>query len=167
MLKMAEDELTDADAKVGDGDCGATHARARARARGGCRVHARGRAGRAGARRGMTIRRSMGGTSGALYDIFFSAAAAAMKGAPATSPATWLAGFKAGIASMSRYGGASEGDRTVLDALLPAAEAASKAITQSAGGAWAASVAADAAEKGAAATKEMVASPPVRTCRWR
>ena len=107
---------------------------------------------------GMTVRRSMGGTSGALYDIFFSAAAAAMKGAPATSPATWLAGFKAGIASMSRYGGASEGDRTVLDALLPAAEAASKAITQSAGGAWAASVAADAAEKGAAATKEMVAS---------
>ena len=28
---------------------------------------------------GMTVRRSMGGTSGALYDIFFSTAAAAVK----------------------------------------------------------------------------------------
>ena len=158
MLKMAEDELTDADAKVGDGDCGTTHARGARALEEDVVYMPLDEPSELAVAIGMTVRRSMGGTSGALYDIFFSAAAAAMKGAPATSPATWLAGFKAGIASMSRYGGASEGDRTVLDALLPAAEAASKAITQSAGGAWAASVAADAAEKGAAATKEMVAS---------
>ncbi|ACO70619.1 predicted protein [Micromonas commoda] len=158
MLKMAEDELTDADAKVGDGDCGTTHARGARALEEDVVYMPLDEPSELALAIGMTVRRSMGGTSGALYDIFFSAAAAAMKGAPATSPATWLAGFKAGIASMSRYGGASEGDRTVLDALLPAAEAASKAITQSAGGAWAASVAADAAEKGAAATKEMVAS---------
>mmetsp|Transcript_9161 Transcript_9161/g.36949 ORF Transcript_9161/g.36949 Transcript_9161/m.36949 type:complete len:601 (+) Transcript_9161:185-1987(+) len=158
MLKMAEDELTDADAKVGDGDCGATHARGARALEEDVAYMPVDEPAELALAVGMTIRRSMGGTSGALYDIFFSAAAAAMKGEPATSPATWLAGFKAGIASMSRYGGASEGDRTMLDALLPAAEAASKAITQSAGGAWAASVAADAAEKGAAATKEMVAA---------
>lgn len=158
MLKMAEDALTDADAKVGDGDCGTTHARGAHALEEDVDYMPLDEPSELALALGMTVRRSMGGTSGALYDIFFSAAAAAMKGAPATSPATWLAGFNAGIASMSRYGGAGPGDRTMLDALLPAAEAASKAITQSAGGAWAASAAADAAEKGAAATKHMVAA---------
>lgn len=38
-------------------------------------------------------------------------------------PAMWAAAFSSGVAAMQRYGGAQSGDRTMLDALLPAAEA--------------------------------------------
>jgi seryl-tRNA(Sec) selenium transferase len=57
-------------------------------------------------------------TSGALYDIFFAAAAAAMKGAEveaaAAAAGTWLAGFIAGTEAVMQYGGAVAGNRTML-----------------------------------------------------
>ena len=70
----------------------------------------------------------------------------------------WLKAFDAGNQAMMMYGGAKAGDRTMLDALLPACEAARKALGVDAGDATAAAAAAAvAAEAGAAATCGLVA----------
>jgi dihydroxyacetone kinase len=67
------------------------------------------------------------------------------------------AAFASGCAAMMHYGGASRGNRTMLDALIPAAEAIDRVAL--AGGTMAAALAAaaDAAEAGAEATRTMSA----------
>ena len=108
---------------------------------------------------GLTVRRSMGGTSGALYDIFFAAAGVAMRDRDAGDPETWFAGFEAGVAAARKYGGALPGNRTMLDALVPALEAARAKVTEGRAsiGVEALALAARAAEEGAEATKAMAA----------
>ncbi len=84
---------------------------------------------------------SMGGSSGVLLSIFFTAAAKALKEKPDVAAA-----LLAGLDRMTFYGGAAVGDRTMVDALAPALHAlASAGISQ----------AAKAAEDGAEATKMM------------
>ena len=70
-----------------------------------------------------SLGKSMGGSSGALYSIFLNAVAVHLGAANVNTPAAMAAAFSAGCAAMSEYGGASKGHRTMLDALLPAAEA--------------------------------------------
>jgi len=98
---------------------------------------------------GRTCRRSMGGTSGALYDIFFTAAGGNIRTHPPMSEsdvnALWLHAFRAGVDAIMKYGNAKPGYRTMLDAMLPAlkaledfgctVEGASIAAAMSAGGA--------------------------------
>lgn len=60
----------------------------------------------------------MGGSSGILLSIFVAAV-----GARAGEPPQWPAALRAGAIAVQRYGGAQEGDRTLLDALLPAIRA--------------------------------------------
>ena len=50
------------------------------------------------------------------------------------SPKVWAAAFKAGADAVSKYGGAKRGSRTMLDALLPAADAAAQAAQSGARG---------------------------------
>lgn len=50
--------------------------------------------------------------SGAIYQIFFTAAAQAF---PPTIPQA----LKCGVAAVQKYGGASQGNRTLLDTLIP------------------------------------------------
>jgi dihydroxyacetone kinase len=97
-----------------------------------------------------TVGRSMGGTSGGIYRIFCAAAAKALP-----QDATWTftnttAAMAAGIQAVTKYGGAGEGGRTMVDALAPAA-----AALAAPGGT--ADAAAAAARAGAAATAHMVA----------
>jgi len=104
----------------------------------------------------------MGGTSGVLYDIFFNAAAAALK-PHASGPeakhglALWAGAFAAGVGAIKRYGGADVGYRTMLDAALPASEALNAALASGASAAAAAAAAAEAAQRGADATCTMTA----------
>ena len=159
-LKGVEKALTEADTKVGDGDCGTTHARGAIALMEDAPYYPADVPRELALAVGLTVRRSMGGTSGALYDIFFSAAGVAMKDKPAEDPKTWVEGFEAGIDAMRRYGGARAGSRTMLDALLPAAEAARRKVEEGrpTSGKEAAAAAADAAEAGAEATREMNAT---------
>ena len=60
----------------------------------------------------------MGGSSGVLLSILLSAAGTALG-----QGAAWPAALRAGLDRVSFYGGAVEGDRTMLDALLPAVAA--------------------------------------------
>ncbi|MBZ9992275.1 dihydroxyacetone kinase subunit DhaK [Mesorhizobium sp. BH1-1-4] len=61
---------------------------------------------------------SMGGSSGVLMSIFFTAAAQAL-----SSGATITKALLAGLERMTFYGGAKPGDRTMVDALEPALKA--------------------------------------------
>lgn len=101
------------------------------------------------------LRRSIGGTSGPLYAIAALRASEVLRQAPEVSPAIWSQAFSAACAGISELGGAKSGDRTMLDALIPAAEAFSNAV---AGGATTGDALADAvtaARDGAAATAMM------------
>jgi dihydroxyacetone kinase len=94
---------------------------------------------------------SMGGTSGALLEIFFRALARSLSEQQAVvpTPEQWAIGVKHGVERMSFYSGAKPGYRTMLDAWIPASEAllAGKGLEG----------AAAAARAGAEATKTMEA----------
>jgi ATP-dependent dihydroxyacetone kinase len=120
-LIAAEPLLTDLDAKSGDGDLGASMVRgaeairalpARSYATADTLLLAMGGA----------IRRAIGGSSGPFYATALVRAAAALKGIEAPSEADWQRALAAGIEAISELGGAKRGDRTMLDALIPALE---------------------------------------------
>lgn len=99
---------------------------------------------------------AVGASSGPLYATAFMRAGAAVKGKDVLEDAdasTLVAAMAEGIA---HRGKAQRGDKTMLDAWLPAAEAAEAASGKSAAEVF--SAAADAAEAGAEATAEMQAT---------
>ncbi|CAE7610697.1 dhaK [Symbiodinium sp. CCMP2592] len=146
-LIAAKEKLDDLDSKVGDADCGSTMAKAASsvladqerlpladpKALCGCLSDILGR--------------TMGGSSGVLLSIMFMG----MSGALGKEANSWSTSgpkaFMAGLEAMMHAGGAGKGARTMLDALLPAAEAllADRGLQG----------AAEAAKAGAEATKEM------------
>lgn len=140
MLIALENRLNALDAKVGDGDTGSTFAQ--------------------GAREiaqlleqkqlplndlsklllliGERLATVMGGSSGVLMSIFFTAAGQKLHDGKSLPDA-----LLSGLAQMKHYGGADLGDRTLIDALQPALEALQNGDIQAA---------AQAAKKGADAT---------------
>lgn len=69
-----------------------------------------------------TVRKSVGGTSGALYAVGLMSAAAAVERWKGGEVA-WGEALKAAADAVARLGDARVGDRTMLDALVPAVEA--------------------------------------------
>ncbi|RVC77601.1 DAK2 domain-containing protein [Mesorhizobium sp. M4A.F.Ca.ET.022.05.2.1] len=117
-LISLEEPLNGLDAKAGDGDTGSTVATgARSVLE---RLDTLPLADRAAtlAAIGDTLGTAMGGSSGVLLSIFFTAAAQTL-GFGATLPKALLAGLD----RMTFYGGAKVGDRTLVDALEPALKA--------------------------------------------
>jgi len=115
ILIEAEADLNALDAKSGDGDTGSTLAGA-ARAL----IGALDRLPLADHTQlfraiGQELTQTMGGSSGVLLAIFFTAA-----GDAASSGLSMVASLKEGLARMQRIGGAELGDRTMVDALKPA-----------------------------------------------
>jgi dihydroxyacetone kinase len=106
---------------------------------------------------GVTLQRSLGGTSGPLYATFFLRAASALRQGRQDDPRTWAEAFLAGCAAITELGGAVLGDRTMLDALLPAAETFQDAMTAGSSVGDALQAATTAAEAGATATHSMAA----------
>ena len=139
-LLAAAADLNALDAKLGDGDTGSTLAGAARAILDGldelplndlpdlCRSI------------GQTLSQTMGGSSGVLLAIFFSAA-----GEAAASGSPWRAALRAGLDRMQQIGGARLGDRTMIDALAPALEALNQDI----------GAAAKAARNGAELTRTM------------
>lgn len=117
-LIALEEPLNNLDAKAGDGDTGSTVATgARSVLE---RIGTLPLADKAAtlATIGDTLGTSMGGSSGVLLSIFFTAAAQSLGGG-----ATLGKALLAGLDRMSFYGGAKIGDRTMVDALEPALKA--------------------------------------------
>jgi dihydroxyacetone kinase len=123
-LSQAEQQLTELDSIVGDGDIGISLARgARAVEELLPRLDV---SHPAGALRDVseTLRRFLGGTSGPLYAAFVLRAGSELAQWPDPGASVaWAAAFRSGCDAMQRLGGAEAGDRTMLDALLPAADA--------------------------------------------
>lgn len=72
--------------------------------------------------------KSMGGLSGALYSIFFSAAAKIFKNACEITPELCSSAFRASVKAIKHSGKAELGDRTMLDVLCPAVDSFESAI---------------------------------------
>jgi dihydroxyacetone kinase-like protein len=106
---------------------------------------------------GMTLVSTVGGASGPLYGTFFLQMGTATAGKEEIEIGDWAAGLDAGIKGIQRLGKAEPGDKTMLDALLPARDALNEAIAagSSVGDALQRSVAA--AEQGMIATIPLVA----------
>lgn len=147
-LIAAKAVLDELDSKVGDADCGATMAMAAGKI-----LEAQSKMPLADPAKtcsclGALCGKAMGGSSGVLLSIMFFGMAAHFEKSTAKS---WAEGgakaFTTGLNAMMAAGGASAGSRTMLDALIPAAEALREGKGLSA--------AKSAAEAGAMATKDM------------
>ena len=100
---------------------------------------------------------AVGGSTGPLYATAFMRAGAALKGKVPVGDED-VAGVIAAMAKgIADRGKASIGDKTMLDAWLPAAEAAVEAVAAGAALGDALTTAAEAADAGAQATREMTA----------
>ncbi|RZF23734.1 dihydroxyacetone kinase subunit DhaK [Paraburkholderia sp. UYCP14C] len=155
-LLAAEQTLTEMDQRVGDGDLGISLARGARAVQ--LELDSYASATTPGAvLRGMsaTLRRVVGGTSGPLYAVMLLRAAAALEQSGATTARQWATAFSAGIDGLMELGGAKPGDRTMVDALKPAADALHDALAQGASTHAALQAAADAANEGASRTASM------------
>lgn len=117
-------------AQAGDGDCGETVKRGSEAVLAALGSLSFGDLGATAKRLALTVGESMGGTSGALYQIFFAAAAVTLNGvaAEAAGPEDWASALQAGVEAVRRYGLAAVGDRTMVDALEPAMHAVNAAV---------------------------------------
>lgn len=151
-LDAEEASLTELDAKAGDGDLGISMARGAAAIR-ALPDSAWADPPTALTELGGALRRAIAGSSGPFYATALLRAARALPATP--SPADWAAAFQAGVEAIAELGGAKPGDRTMLDALVPAAAAFAAAIGRKEAPMAALAAAVAAAEAGAAATAAM------------
>ncbi|WP_457649570.1 dihydroxyacetone kinase subunit DhaK [Profundibacter sp.] len=114
----AEADLNALDAQSGDGDTGSTLAGAARALKGVLDQLPLADSTQLYRAIALELSQTMGGSSGVLLAIFFSAA-----GDAASSGKNHVEALKAGLARVQEVGGAHLGDRTMIDALAPALEA--------------------------------------------
>ena len=150
-----EPRLTELDSKAGDGDLGSSMKRA-GEAVLAIPATAWPSAADALADLAVTLRRAIAGSSGPFYATALLRASRRLGESNAPAASDWAAAFDLAVKAISELGGAQPGERTMLDALRPAADAFTEATDRGEplAAAWAATV--DAAEKGAAATASMM-----------
>jgi dihydroxyacetone kinase-like protein len=101
---------------------------------------------------GMALVSSVGGAAGPLYGTLFLQMGMASTGREELDLAGWTAALEAGVKGVQTRGKAEPGDKTMVDALLPALEALRAADGEGSGLADALRRSADAAEEGMKAT---------------
>ena len=101
--------------------------------------------------------KTMGGSSGPLLGTFFLRAGATCAGKSELGPADVVALFQAGVEGLQQRGKAALGDKTMLDALIPAVDAMRGALDAGSGLTEILDRGAAAAEAGARATITMQA----------
>ena len=114
----AEADLNALDAKTGDGDTGSTLAGAARALLGSMDNLPLADHTQLYRAIGQELSQTMGGSSGVLLAIFFTAA-----GDAASSGRSMRGAMQAGLDRLQLIGGAKRGDRTMIDALVPALEA--------------------------------------------
>jgi ATP-dependent dihydroxyacetone kinase len=147
-LITVEPMLTDLDARAGDGDLGASMARG-AEAIRSLPPSSYATPSQLLLAMGGAIRRAIGGSSGPFYATGLVRAAATLRGMGAPTEADWQKALADAVDAISELGGAKRGDRTMLDALIPALEAWRTRPLEGF------AAAARAAEEGAKATADM------------
>ncbi len=106
---------------------------------------------------GMTLVNSVGAAMGPIFGTAFVRAGAAANAAGTIDGAAVAAILRAAVAGVQARGKAVAGDKTMLDALIPAADAASAAAERGASTLEALRAAAVAADAGARSTSDMIA----------
>jgi dihydroxyacetone kinase-like protein len=101
---------------------------------------------------------TVGGASGPLYGTAFLRAAGAIAAGNGRPAETIVAALEAAAGGVASLGKAAPGEKTMLDALAPAAQAARAAVDSGADLAGVAAAARDAAEAGAVDTIPMLAT---------
>ena len=120
--------LTELDSAIGDADHGINMDRGFTAVKAELAAHAPSNIGSIFQNVATTLIRHVGGAAGPLYGTFFLRAAAACAGKTEIEAADVLALFQAGIEGVGQRGKAVAGDKTMMDALLPALDAKRKAI---------------------------------------
>ena len=154
-VSAAKDELTRLDQAIGDGDHGANLSRGmtaaiEALSAGDTPADVLKLVGR-------TLISKVGGASGPLYGTAFREMAKALGDAPSADDAAFAAALRAGLDGIVRLGKAEEGDKTMVDAWLPALAALDAGLGSGSSLGDAAAEAAKAAGAGAEATIPMQA----------
>ncbi|MDF1849451.1 MAG: dihydroxyacetone kinase subunit DhaL [Verrucomicrobiales bacterium] len=152
----AEPILTDADRALGDGDHGVGMERGMNAVKEALEGEEFPSVGKVFMAVGMAMMSSMGGASGAVFGTLFRSGGKAIKDAETLGAAEIVTFYKEGTEGVMSRGGAKPGDKTMVDALLPAAEAGEKAGAATVSEATAAI--AEGAEAGKEASKDMIAT---------
>ena len=153
----ATDRLSEADRAIGDGDHGIGMRRGFEAALAALDARPKASLPEAARAIGMAVMSTTGGASGAVFGTLFRAGASGLEDRPGPLDGAGLAAFlEAALAGVMKRGGASEGQKTMLDALAPAARAARARAAE--GLAAALEAAAGAAMAGAEASRDMVAT---------
>ncbi|XP_029127275.1 putative 3,4-dihydroxy-2-butanone kinase isoform X2 [Cajanus cajan] len=154
-----KDSLNEWDSKVGDGDCGSTMYRGAKAVLEDIKNYPLNDAAETVGEIGSSIGRAMGGTSGIIYTIFCKAAYTQLKenSHSGVTPKQWAEALAASIAAVSKYGGASAGYRTLLDALIPALSVLQERLNSGDDPSIAFLLSSEAALAGAESTKNMQA----------
>ncbi len=153
-LIAAEQQLTDLDSVTGDGDLGTSMKRG-AEAILALPAQAFADVSSGLSAMGDAMRKAIGGSSGPFYATALMRAARHLAGSDAPTAKDLAEAFVAAVEAVSELGGAKPGDRTMVDALHPAAATFRDRLAegQSVEVAWGEAVAAG--EAGAEATKDM------------
>ncbi|MFE1579717.1 dihydroxyacetone kinase subunit DhaL [Streptomyces fradiae] len=143
------DRLTELDAAIGDADHGVNMRRGFTAVVSAQEVEPQATPGAVLVAAGRRLISTVGGASGPLYGTLLRGAGKALGDAAEVTPEDLGRAVRAGVEAVARLGGAAAGDKTMLDALQPGADALAR------GGGF--GEAARAAREGAAATVPMLA----------
>jgi dihydroxyacetone kinase-like protein len=152
-----KDQLTELDMAIGDGDHGANMHRGFQAVLAKLPTVADKDLGTILKMVGMTLVSTVGGASGPLYGTLFLQMGASLAGKAEATPDEFSAALKSGIDGVVARGKAEPGDKTMVDALLPALEALKASLGGGASFEDAIKRSAAAAEKGRDATTPLVA----------
>ncbi|GAA1302318.1 dihydroxyacetone kinase subunit DhaL [Streptomyces sanglieri] len=117
------DHLTDLDSAIGDADHGSNMRRGFAAVTSVLDNEVPQTPGAVLMLAGRQLISTVGGASGPLYGTLLRRTGKALGDAPAVTPEQLAQALGVGVAAVAQLGGAQAGDKTMLDALLPAAEA--------------------------------------------
>ncbi|MBR0094434.1 MAG: dihydroxyacetone kinase subunit L [Synergistaceae bacterium] len=107
---------------------------------------------------GMTLLSKVGGASGPLYGTAYMEAGKVMAGKVEAAPEDFNAIFDAAIAGIQKRGKAVKGEKTMLDAIIPAKETYAKKISDGANMIEALEAACKSAREGVEYTKTIIAT---------
>jgi phosphoenolpyruvate---glycerone phosphotransferase subunit DhaL len=157
VVEAQRDHLTQLDSAIGDADHGINLARGFGAVQGALADADTPTPASVLLLTGSTLISKVGGASGPLYGTAFRRAAKALGDTPEVDLPALAAALEAALAGVQKLGAAREGEKTMVDALAPAATAFSKAVAEGASSGDALSALTDAADAGAQATISMQA----------
>jgi dihydroxyacetone kinase-like protein len=163
-MKAKSDELRELDAACGDGDLGITVTKGFTAIEGSLADLERESPSRLLQSLGITFNNAAASTFGVFFATAFMHAGKAVDGVDEITVQHFCAMLEQAAEGIATRGRAKVGDKTILDALVPAHQAASKAVD--AGGEWSEvlSAAAAAAREGAEKTRGL--DPKLGRARW-